>query len=249
MVFLVLLPACTAFYGNKPADPQTEFDKARIRQNIDAIILARGRYLLEIRPHEQGLFQSQSGNFFANRRYQAYRREVAEVSEQLYNAGMRALEKEEYGLAMEALSVSNRLSPDPAVRELLSEMWKRAQAELEQTRNIEAEMAKEHWPELEAGFNRSIQAGDLARAKRIVAEMEKIDPEKASAYRKQIDRQIEWKVRAQLSRGQLLYGQGFLREALNVWQEALELKPGDPELMENISRARRFLENIDRWGD
>jgi hypothetical protein len=52
-----------------------------------------------------------------------------------------------------------------------------------------------------------------------------------------------------MERGRLLYSQGFLREALDVWQEALRFKPDDPELRAYAERAETFMRNLDQWGE
>lgn len=103
------------------------------------------------------------------------------------------------------------------------------------------------FPELAERFGQAMAASNLASARRLAREMAEIDPERSEDYENRLAGPIEEKAASLRARGRLLYGQGFIEEALAVWQEALQLKPDSPELIQNIHRARTFLENLNRW--
>lgn len=250
LLLFLLLSGCTAFFPDAHRQPGTdEALRERIEHSRFAILTARGRFLLETRPYEKSLAEAGNGSFFAERRYRAFCSKVEETAAKLYEAGLEEFEEKNISRAKEALLISNRLSPDKEASKLLSKIWKQRAAEYEEARSIEAARSQQKWAGLEADFRKSMQAGNLARARKIAGEMEEIDQEKAASFTRHLDQRIEWEVQTQLSRGRMLYVQGYLREAVNVWQEALKLKPDDPELKQNISRAETFLENMDRWGD
>lgn len=225
-----------------------------IRQNKRNILLARGRYLLSIRQWEEKLMEAAAGGYSAKRRYHAYQQEVETTAEKLYSIGSRAYEKENFSIALEALRISNQLSQDSGeAGELLSRIRQKLRAELaearDEVRNQKAVKAEKQWPMLKAGFRRALEDRDLAGARRIVNEMVRIRPEKAEDYNTRLERHIEQEVRELIDRGQMLYGKGYIREAMHIWQAALKLKPEDPVLQKNIHRAKTFLENMNRWGE
>ena len=225
-----------------------------IRQNQRNILLARGRYLLRIRAWEKKLMEDAAGGYSAKRRFRAYQQEVDKTAEKLYLIGKRAYETENFSIALEALRISNQLSPDSGeAGELLSRIRRRMRAELaearDEARNQKAVKAEKQWPMLKAGFRRALEDRDLAGARRIVNEMARINPEKAEDYNIRLEHHIEQEVRELIDRGQMLYGKGYIREAMHIWQAALKLKPDDPVLQKNIHRAETFLENMNRWGE
>ncbi|MBS3756998.1 MAG: hypothetical protein KGY56_14985 [Desulfobacterales bacterium] len=221
-----------------------------IRQNERNILLARGRYLLTIRTWEKKLMEGGAGGYSAKKRYRAYQQEVDETAGQLYKIGRRAYEKENFSIAREAMRISNRLCPDSEeTGELLSRIRRKMQAELAEARSQKAAEAEKQWPMLNAEFRRALADRDLAAARRIVGEMARINPEKAGEYNAKLEQHIEQEVRELIDRGQMLYGKGYIREAMHIWQAALKLKPEDPEIQKNINRAETFLENMDRWGE
>ncbi|MFP3979960.1 MAG: hypothetical protein ACLFUY_01090 [Desulfobacterales bacterium] len=221
-----------------------------IRQSERNILLARGRYLLTIRSWEKQLMEDRTDGYSAKSRYRAYHQEVDKTAQQLYNIGRRAYENENFSIALEALRISDRLSPDSdETGELLSRIRRKMRAELAEARSQKAAEAEKQWPMLNAGFRRALEDRDLAAARRIVSEMARINPEKAGKYNAKLEQHIEQEVRGLIDRGRMLYGKGYIREAMHIWQEALKLKPEDPEIQKNIHRAETFLENMDRWGE
>ncbi|MCF8036521.1 MAG: hypothetical protein K9K62_06595 [Desulfobacteraceae bacterium] len=221
-----------------------------IRQSERKILLARGRYLLTIRTWEKKLMKDRAGGYSAKRRYRAYQQEVDETAEQLYKIGRRAYEKDNFSIALAAMRISNRLCPDSnEIGELLSQIRHKIQTELAEARSQKAAEAEKQWPMLKDGFRRAMADRDLAAARRIVSEMAGIHPEKAGKYNAKLEQHIEQEVRELIDRGQMLYGKGHIREAMQIWQAALKLKPEDPEIQKKIHRAETFLENMDRWGE
>lgn len=231
---------------------RAEYEERRLN-SIDrserAILLARGRFLLSTRASEEDLLKANPDGFFSQQRYRAFQQELQQVSRQLYAVGRQALYENRSTDAVAALTLSNQLSPNDLSQELLSSIQQAQREERTARRNEETAAAEQQWPVLETGFQQALRLNDLVGARRLVAEMEEIDPEAAQPYREQVQRRIDREAAALAERGQLLYSQGFLREALDVWREALQLKPDDPDLQANAQRAETFLENLDRWDD
>lgn len=223
--------------------------RASIADSEEAILVARGRYLLAIRDSEENLLKANPDNFFAQQRYRQFQQDLKQISRELYVIGKQSLYENDTPTAIQALSLSNRLAPNDLSQELLTSIQQAARSERTAAREEQAAAAERQWPVLESSFRQALQLNDLIGARRLVVEMNEIDPDATEPFKERLQDRIDRESSALLERGRLLYGQGFLQEALDVWQEALKLKPGDPELQASAQRAETFLKNLDRWGD
>lgn len=240
-------------FPNEPLlrDMRNRFDALR-QESIDKsnlnIILARGRYLAEIRDSKENLLLANPESLIYSWRYRYYQRKIKHLSQTLHAIGRDAAEENDTETALEALTLSQRLHPDEKSHSLLAEIHRSQRMKRAMVRdNQKAAKLENQWPELEASFDRSMRAGDLISARQLVMEMSDVDPQKAEDCRKRLEKRIDRKTEVLLARGRFLYEQEFIKEALDVWQEALRLKPDKPELIQNIHRAETFLENLNRW--
>ncbi len=216
------------------------------QSNLD-ILLARGRYLADIRASEENLLLANPESLASRWRYRYYQQELKHVSQTLHDIGRQAVEENNMETAFEALTLSTRLHPDEKCQSLLAEIHRAERMKRTMARNREKADAENQWPELETGFNAAMRADDLISARHLVMEMNDMDPEKAKGCRDRLEKRIDRRTEVLQARGRFLYEQGFIKEALDVWQEALRLKPDNPELIQNIHRAATFLENLNRW--
>lgn len=223
-----------------------------IRQSQRNLLMAKGRYLADTRASQENLILADPDNPSARRRYREYMESVLSVSEELYALGRNAFYDKETREAREALSLSARLHPCEKTRSLLAETHRieRRGAMIQAAADIpeaDGTAPEDRFPELAERFGQAMAESDLAGARRLTREMAEIDPKRSGDYENRLAGPIEEKTASLRARGRLLYGQGFIEEALAVWQEALQLKPDSPELIQNIHRARTFLENLNRW--
>lgn len=243
-----------------PGDPELivirqAYEKKRtesIRQSQRNLLMAKGRYLAEIRASQENLILEDPDNPSARHQYRKYMESVLSVSEELYDHGRKAFYEKEIHEAREALSLSARLHPCEKTRSLLAETHriKQKDAMVKAAVDLPEEQRtapEDRFHELADRFGQAMAAGNLADARRLTLEMAEIDPKRSKDYENRLAGSIEEKTASLRARGRLLYGQGFIEEALAVWQEALQLKPDNPELIQNIHRARTFLENLNRW--
>lgn len=229
-----------------------EYERRRqlsIQRSQRDIQLAYGRYLLATRPAEEKLLLADPNGFFAKQRYRSYQQELDQASRNLYALGRQALYEDNSSIAVEALTLSNRLVPNELSEELLYNIQQAERQERQRQREQEAAAAQRQWPQLESEFELALRLNDLLGARRLIGEMRNIDAEATEPLSARLDERIDAEAAALLERGRLLYGQGLLQEALAVWREALQLKPDDPDLLAAIERAETFLDNLDRWGE
>lgn len=241
------LPDAPELTGQREAYEQRRLRSIQLSQRT--IQMEYGRYLLATRPSEEQLLQASPDGFFAQQRYRSYQQELNQASRQLYSLGREALYENDSDTAVAALTLSNQLAPNDLSDDLLFNIRQAERDARQQQRDQEAAAAQRQWPQLEAEFEQSLRFNDLLGAQRLLSEMQDIDADASAALRQRLNRRIDAEASALLERGQLLYGQGLLQEALAVWQEALQLKPDDPELLTSIERTERFLENLKDWGE
>jgi len=246
-----------AALNNLPDAPELQAQRAEyeerrlasIGRSERTILTARARYLLATRTGEENLLKARPGNFFAQQRYRTFQQDLKTTSRELYVVGKQALYDNDSSTAIQALSLSNRLSPNELSQELLNSIQAAQQSERQAVRTEQAVAAEQQWPQLERAFALSMSLNDLNGAQRLLREMAQLDPTKAAPLEEQLASRMKTESAMLKERGELLYSQGFLREALDVWEEALALTPEDSELQANAERARTFLNNLDRWSN
>lgn len=253
--------ALNRFPGEPALDMMREkyegFRNESIRKSRNSILLARARYLADIRDDEEILLQATPGDRFVHRRYQKYQQEVKQLSDELHGIGKAALDANNLQSAIETLSLSIRLYPNEKSQSLLSRIHLEQRDEPRAGKQNDAgddtdpgiSDIEKQWSKLESGFKLALQMNDLISARQLFMEMVGLDPEGARSHKEVLNKRIDRKTKTLQARGRLLYGQGFIKEALDVWQEALLLKPDYPELLQNVHRATTFLDNLDRWKD
>lgn len=241
------LPEAPELIGQREAYEQRRLRSIQLSQR--AIAMEYGRYLLATRPSEEQLLLASPDGFFAQQRYRAYQQELNQASRGLYAVGRQALYENDNETAIAALTLSNQLAPNDLSEDLLFNIRQAQRDERQQQRQQETAAAQRQLPQLQTQFEQSLRFNDLIGAKRLLGEIRDIDPEAGATLQPQLQRRIDAEAAALLERGRLLYGQGLLQEALAVWQEALQLKPDDPELLAAIERTETFLQNLKNWGE
>lgn len=232
-------------------DQRSRYESARLRsisQSESAILMARARFLLVSRSSEETLLRANPDGFWSRQRYRSFNIEVQQTSNALSQLSEQWFEQGNDIAAVEALVLANRLSPDAELRERLSAIYASERESrpvvTQDNGNTDAAMV-----ELKTALRQALQMNHLAEARQLTRDMAFIDPDAASAHQSQVEARIDAHSKVLLERGRLLYSQGFLQEALDVWQEALRFKPGDAELQAYADRAETFLRNLDQWGE
>ena len=97
-------------------------------------------------------------------------------------------------------------------------------------------------------FDQYLAAGKFGRAGQTLRAMEIIDanaPEVLDRKAK-LDTQRNIALNKAIQAGKNFYTKGEFENAIKAWKRALKLDPDNKELMDNIQRAEKFRENIER---
>ncbi len=241
----------------------------RIDQLQLELLLHEGRSLLESARQHRELEQVNPGYLFLDwnlRKYQARRQAVARRLLEL----AREVQKEgDLRLAQHCLIMAQRLDDTPEVRQALhrlppiervdeSEEFRplryRSPANVtEQGQSADGEQSatftlarQQRLASLLSKYARAQDHGDLLEARRIMQQMVEIDPShpRVRELRQENERLIRSFVEQNTARGDELYSQERIEEAIGVWQRALRLAPSDKELQNKLDRARTALQTL-----
>lgn len=211
------------------------------------LLLERGRYLLATRDNRENLFYARHDSYGSRRRYREFEEAVEQAATRLFEKGQQAIRDRQFDIAGRVLSLSNRLVPSTAARNLLAEIHLHRQDLRVESSRKEETRNKEKWSSMARDFNRAMENGNLPAARKILAEMQALKPGQVKDRRRRLENRIDREVETLLERGRFLYTRGDLQKALKTWEQGLELRPDDPKLQQNIRRARTFLDNLERW--
>lgn len=158
--------------------------------------------------------------------------------------GAPALAKRCYRLAVDS-------SQDAALEERLAvvrEQIKEGEQLAEERRRQRAEKARQQRAkELLREAREAIDASDYRRALNILEEVAEVQPDnpEIGAMARDAWSMLSPQVEALVKLGDHLYLDEQLDAAVATWQAALNLKPGDEEIVARITRARTVLKRLD----
>lgn len=100
---------------------------------------------------------------------------------------------------------------------------------------------------LQKQVREALREKEFASARKIMDELSKLDGKNAQVtiLADRVNYQIATIVKQRLDYGNSLYRQERIEAAKKIWQEALPLDPDNIELLSNIRRAERVLENVE----
>ena len=244
---------------NLPDDPDLQGQMAIVEAERDQyivdqeerILLAKGQYLLAKSPQMDAIINAHPDSFLRQQKYRDFQRDVRSVAKQLFLLGQSGIDSrnpERQAMASEALTVSHLLAPTPLSQELISrieeERRQREKAKLEKEQ-AEYDRKLGLW---QKSFDQALAADDLILARQALDSLRVLNPSLGilKDYQKALNSRAEEKVSSGIERGRILYSQGFIQEALNVWLDTQRVAPDNAILTDHIDRARKFLSNLDK---
>ena len=202
-------------------------------------------FLIEEQPLLEKIYQAKYDDKTFMRLYQQRQQERVELAETLGVSGLAALEKKHYSKSKEFLTLAQSLHEDPRWQAGLKTINSHEQNLREQSRKAAKKKQQEQLQRLQEDFNTAIASGDYTTAKQQLTKLQKQEGLDA-AWLKQAEQQLNQKIQANLDsalkRGRMLYSQGKIAEALQVWKQVQVYVQDNRELNDNIERAERFLQ-------
>ncbi|GEM_PF-2745757 len=229
----------------------------RIEELQLELLLHEGRSLLESAKAHRELERANPGYLYLDwdlRKYQARRRAVAK---ELLEVGRQVQEEGDLRLAQHCLVMAQRLSDSPDIRAALAQL-----PPVEPVEESEVFEPRRHRRDaryvsrkvqqrlrlnrLLADYAQVWDRRDLAAARRIMLQMEEIDPQhpRVKELGAELDRVIRQAVEQGIARGDDLYSRERIQEAAGVWEEMLKLDPFNKELRNKLDRAKTALKTL-----
>jgi hypothetical protein len=237
-------PTLEQEYQNRLAEREAFVETQRV-----GLLITEAQYLLASYPYQDQISASEPKNLVKQYQHNQFERQARKIAEQLLLKGEAAFQAKD-PQAMELLTLSNLLQPQPKTQAMLSELHaeQRAieQARLKAARNrYQANVT--HWQQV---FDDAMTEDDLARASQAIDQLKSLKPrpKQTSELEKQLQARLNDKVKAGIARGKMLYSQGFIQQALDVWLGVQPYAPENPILKDYIARARRFINNLEKLG-
>ena len=117
----------------------------------------------------------------------------------------------------------------------------------EQEKQLDKEKLQAKVKSIKNQFESAMSSGDLPAAQQALANINKLDMTdnawKTNA-KIRLDNTVQTSLEISLKKGQILYSQGDINQALNVWRTAQRYAPNDKKLNDNIKRAATFQKNL-----
>jgi hypothetical protein len=219
----------------------------RAERDTNAILIAKAQYYIDARPYQESRLYNSGHSFSDIQRFNEFEKEADEVSQQLYDIGVKYWQLNKPTQAKEALILAIRASYDESSQELLTKILNNERTRREQDRQKKKKQASDLAPELEQSFKEYLRYGNFTGAQQVLDEMNTLGLPSISQKKENLKRQKIDTANILIASGNVLYNSGLIQEAIKRWKQALILTPENTDLQQQIERAKRFLDNLERW--
>ncbi|QIL88700.1 tetratricopeptide repeat protein [Microbulbifer sp. SH-1] len=229
-----------------------QLHEARVRMELE---IHRGEQLLkdaEAYRRLQQLKEPGALTWLELKNYDRQRRASAGALQESAQKALLREKPEDIALARKALTIArglygDDLQQDDVLRQSLEQDLAAANRHLRRASPRPARAPQQKPDENHvAELQRALESGDLPSARQQLNWLQQHSPQHPqllplqSRFRMQLNTRVD----TALTRGNHLYSQGEIERALQVWREANALDPDNVELLGNIARAEKVLENL-----
>lgn len=251
----VLQGAVNAVPGSRVLNnAQQQFSERRqLREEQVRMELAiqRGEQLLKEAEAYQHLQQLNGPDVLTWLELKNFHRKCRGSAQALQQYAKQALLREDYALAQRGLKVARQLYgsdllQDAVQREEIDQDLALAHQQLRQTRQASISTPAKDYKAPVEELQQALDTRDLLSARQHLNRLQQESPQDPqllplqSQYQAQLNTQVE----AAIKRGNDLYSEGKIEQAVEIWREANALDPSNVELLTNIARAEKVLENL-----
>ena len=234
---------------------QTQFaERRQLREERVRMELAihQGEQLLKDGESYQRLRQLKGPDPITWLELKNYYRKSSEAAQALHQHAQRALQRGDNALAQRGLKIAQGLYGEELQQN--EELRKNIERDLAVTyrrlRPARPQPATEPADKEEklpvAELQQALDTGDLLSARQHLNQLREQSPqhEQLLPLQSRFHTQLHSRVETAIKRGNDLYSQGYIERALNIWREAKTLDPDNVELLANIARAEKVLQNL-----
>lgn len=232
------------------------------RDTIEQLELQRliqhGEWLRDVIPVYHDITRVDPRSATAQSRLGRINAEARDIAGELALAGNKALADNDLGTADRTLPLAFVLHNDPVIEESLNSLrtqqQKRASKKRaeKRKRDQQARALKERRQHtittLLKRYDAAFAKQDFESARKQLVKLEKVDKRysKLASMKKSLQQAIDTRVSRLFDSGVSAYSRGQFEQAAGKWREALKLDPNHQPSQENLQRAEKVLQNIQR---
>lgn len=225
-----------------------QMEQSFINEKLAIQSLAEGQYLINSIPTFEAITESVPDKLKYRRELSRMQQRSQQLANTLLDYAQVNFDNKNYQTAQDALDIAVQLNPEssaPELEEQLAQYWKK------KSQRERADSAKKRQATLQAiekQLTAALDAADLLKAQKLMARLWDMDANNPIRFEQQrhLNEALANRIETGLRRGDQLYNDGNLVDALTIWNSLLPLQPGHVGLNERISRAERFIANLER---
>lgn len=219
-----------------------------LKEDLD---VAQARHWLNISADIKALYQAAPNDPEARAWQEKSHEERERLARRMVNYGLAHEEKEHFGTAALRYDLAYQLDPG----EFTKPYHERAVKTFAQRKAKQKKRAREDQKRqrsklslLIEEFDQHLAQREFRLARKTLRAMEVIDAKSPEVLKRrdQLDQQRSIALNQAIQDGKNFYTKGEFDNAIDAWQRALRLDPDNKELKENIQRAEKFRENLQR---
>lgn len=211
------------------------------------LLIARGEGLLHLLPAYTNRANVDPRSWRAQRELRSAQEEAGRIAHELTQRGRMALEQRDMNQARRSLPLALRLHSTPETKQANQDLLRRLGPPATQTTKPAAKPSREdETRELLQRYRQAYAGKDWGEAQRLLAllELQPTPPDDIVQLRSELNAEVAEAVNRHIEQGITLYSDGKYERALAVWQQALQLEPGNERVRAHIERAERVLEKL-----
>lgn len=221
-------------------------------------LLDHGNWLKQTLPTFRDISRVDPRSGSAQRRLEEVQREAEVLADELTLNGNRALANNQLDQAEELLSLADDLSDAPAIKESLkklqqqqSDSARKARSERQRRlqRQQEAERSRQQTIEaLLTEFDRAFEKREFNQARLHLQALadHNLETNRYRTLQQKLSRAVAQESSRLFNLGVNAYSRGNFEQAAASWREVLALQPDHKQAQENLQRAERVLDKIER---
>lgn len=173
------------------------------------------------------------------------------LARRLVDYGLAHEDNKRFGTAALRYDLAYQLAPGEFTKpyhERAVKTFEQQNAKQKQRARVDQQRQQSKLGQLIEQFDSYLAAEKFSLARQTLSAMEVIDAKSPEVRdrKAKLDKQRNIALSKAIQDGKEFYTKGEFDSAITAWQHALQLDPGNKELKENIQRAEKFRENLER---
>lgn len=217
----------------------------------EELVIAQAKHWLAIKDNIAAVYEAAANDHEARTWKHNSDAERERLARKLIEFGLAYEDNNHFGTAALRYDLAYRLAPGEFTKpyhERAAQTFAQRQATQSKLAKKDQQRQQSRFNQLTEEFDSHLANNDFSKAEKALNAMEDIDPDSAKLRerRNRLDTQRSAALENAILAGKEFYTRGEFESAINAWEQALKLDPDNKEVKENIQRAEKFRENLER---